>query len=273
MTDQDGDSESTPSDSSGEDRAPIPPETEHAKGNGLFAVAFVVGFLALCIFLSLPAINGGPASKRTGCLNNLRNISIALHLYHEAYGAYPPAYIADDNGTPMHSWRVLLIGLLDRPDIARAYRFDEPWNSPHNLKLADTVRVFNCPSQSDKPSLETNYLAVIGEHTFWPGARPRLKEEVTDGPENTILLVEVADSGILWTEPRDLHFSQMNPKIGASDGKGLSSHHEGVMVSFASTHTRILPEDTAPEVLKALLTVDGGEPVIPNGRVGFRLKK
>ena len=63
-------------------------------------------------------------------------------------------------------------------------------------------------------------------------------------------------------EPRDLHVTQMSPSINAKLGQGLSSNHPGgVVVSFANRDTRHLSEELPPEVLRALLTIDGGEKV------------
>ena len=42
----------------------------------------------------------------------MKQIGVALHNYHDAHGCFPPAYIADANGRPMHSWRILLLAFL-----------------------------------------------------------------------------------------------------------------------------------------------------------------
>jgi hypothetical protein len=50
-----------------------------------------------------------PASKRSICGNNLKQIGLALHNYHRDHGTFPPAYVPDNNGQPSHSWRVLIL--------------------------------------------------------------------------------------------------------------------------------------------------------------------
>ena len=45
------------------------------------------------------------AARRIWCSNQLKQVALALHNYHQANGSFPPAYFADKNGKPMHSWR------------------------------------------------------------------------------------------------------------------------------------------------------------------------
>ena len=88
---------------------------------------------------------------------------------------------------------------------------------------------FNCPDDPQNagnrcPNL-TSYLAVVGPHTAWSGATPRKLSDFKN-PSKTILLVEVANSGIHWAEPRDLYVGSnggrhINPKVG----QGVSSRH------------------------------------------------
>ena|SRR5271157_353196 len=63
--------------------------------------------------LVLPAVNNVHDGYRGSCLNRLLEIGLALHRYHQANGCFPPAYIADKNGKPMHSWRVLILPYME----------------------------------------------------------------------------------------------------------------------------------------------------------------
>jgi prepilin-type processing-associated H-X9-DG protein len=92
-------------------------------------------------------------------------------------------------------------------------------------------------------------------------------EEITDGISNTILLVEVHNSGIHWMEPRDLDASQMAMAINANPARkgvipGISSGHPGVaQAAMADGSVRALPDDTPPATVRAMLTIAGGETV------------
>ncbi len=220
--------------------------------------------LTLVLFcLLIPAIDGGPPHPRSQCANNLKQIGLALHNYHDHYRCFPPAYIADENGRPMHSWRVLILPFIEQEPLYELYRFDEPWDGPNNRKLAEwALPVFNCPSNAKEPSTATNYLAVVGPSTAWPGGKSTTWQDFADGTSNTLLVVEVADSGVHWMEPRDLHVVQMAPTVNSETGQGISSAHPGgANVLFVDGATHFLSETISPEELRALLTIAGGEPV------------
>ncbi len=227
--------------------------------------AVVAAFLLLVAFF-LPGVGGPRAAKRAECMNNLKQIALALHNYHSVYDCFPPAYIADESGKPMHSWRVLLLPFLEQQVLYTEYDFDEPWNGPNNSKLLDVpVSAFRCPSDNgddEGEALTTSYVAVRGPDTAWSGEKPAKFGDFGDGIANTIRVVEVKDSSIHWMGPRDLHVVQMAPEINAKAGQGISSNHPGgAIVVFADGHTRFLSEDLSPETIRALLTRNGGEKV------------
>src|SRR5579872_5845935 len=86
----------------------------------------LVSCLGLFQFAIAPAIQSArDAARRTMCLNNLHSIGLALFNYSADYGSLPPAYIADETGRPMHSWRVLLLPYLGHQELYDAYNFSE----------------------------------------------------------------------------------------------------------------------------------------------------
>jgi hypothetical protein len=214
----------------------------------------------------LPHVGSRP-SRRPQCLNNIRNLALALHNYASSYGCLPPAFIADSEGRPMHSWRVLILPFLDQNELYGSYRFDEPWNGPNNSKLHDViVDVFRCPEDHGRSkSNQTSYVAVVGPETIWPGDHGVRVDEVPDGLGSTLLVVEIADSGIHWSEPRDLNAADLPLVINPKSGKGISSHHPGLAcVAFADGRTRTLSENTHSATISALLTIRGGEKIDDN---------
>ena len=76
----------------------------------------------------------------------MKQIGIALHGYHDAYGTFPPAAICDKKGKKLLSWRVAILPFLEQDNVYRQFKLDEPWDSDHTKKFSATkVKVFMDP--------------------------------------------------------------------------------------------------------------------------------
>ena len=141
------------------------------------------------------------------------------------------------------------------------YNFDEPWDGPNNSKLHDIViPFFRCPSaQSTGKETDTSYAVVVGPGTMFPGEKPVKRAEVIDGTPNTIMIVEVANSGIHWMEPRDLEIAKIAPTGKPLERLGISSNHPNtVNVLFAAGNAgHLSTERLTMEQLQALLSRNG----------------
>jgi uncharacterized protein DUF1559 len=227
-----------------------------------------IAVMAVLIPLScllLPSLGSGPQpARRMQCSNHLKQIAIGLQNYHDVYGSFPPTYIADAKGQPIHSWRVLILPFIEQKALYDKYNFNEPWDGPNNRKLhLEVLDVFCCPSRpKQQPTTETSYVVVMGPQTMWPGANSTSMAGIIDGTSNTLMVVEVANSGIHWMEPRDLHVVQMPMAVNPPKGQGISSAHPHVALCvYADGHTYPLTEHTPPEIIRALLTIAGGETI------------
>jgi hypothetical protein len=193
-------------------------------------VYLVLAMLCLMCLLGLPAVHGTrEAGRRAQCMSNLKQIVFALHAYHQANGHFPPAYIADKNGKPMHSWRVLILPYMEMDSLYKMYNFNEPWDSPNNKKVAAyRVPMYTCPSDPSAfapGAAQTNYVAVVGPNAAWAGDKPRKLDDIGRKTANTIMVVEVANSGIAWTEPRDLSLDAIGAAGANSSALVPSSNH------------------------------------------------
>ena len=241
----------------------------------MWALLFVLG---TCVIHS-----HREAYRIVACRNNLKAIGLALHNYHDQYGRFPPQYVADSEGRPMHSWRVLILPYLSEAAALRVYQqycFDEPWNSPRNQRLATGLAdYFRCPTTNTAESgslLTAHYVAVAGPGTVWPGSKGTCLKDVADGTSQTIALVEIASSDIHCMEPRDVALDRaLTNNVGVCDVP--SSHHYSERTYFflreyplvgnvlmVDGSCRTLAYAPSCDDLAALLTIDGGESIDEN---------
>ena len=174
---------------------------------------FLLGLIVVVAFVSVAIVIEFRSAKRVATRassrRHLMQIAIALENYHEHHGCFPPAYVMDEHHTRMHSWRVLLLPYLDQESLYSRYKFDEPWNSPANRSLAKLIpMVYRCPADSeahvDAEETTANYVVVVGEDTMWPGHESMNRVSAGCSSLDRVFVLEIRDSDIQWTEPRDL---------------------------------------------------------------------
>jgi prepilin-type processing-associated H-X9-DG protein len=230
----------------------------------LIVVGCIFGMMLCCspilVALLLPAVQQArEAARRSQCQNNLKQIGLALHNYADVNGTLPPAYVADADGKPLHSWRVLILPYLDQKPLYDSYNFSEPWDGPNNSRLLSQMpSVYRCPSDPlGNGSTHTAYAGVFGEHCIFRGSAPVGFRDITDGTSNTLLVGETDGAGIPWMKPDDINV-ELHPSIG--DTQGFSSHHAGgVQFLMADGAVRFVSQHIHAPTLKSLFTRDGGE--------------
>lgn len=246
----------------------------------LFAVQRTAAGLELSSFQTLPGGNAGAgapvmvalllpavqaareAARRMEGSNNLKQIGLAMHNYHDTYRAFPAGYSADAEGKPLLSWRVHILPFIEEQALYERFHLDEPWDSPHNKELIPLMpQVYRCPNSRAEPGM-TNYLGIAGADGVFvrPQAGDRLgasMRQITDGTANTIMTVEVPDeTAVVWTKPAD-HAPNMQAPT-----KGLTGLRPGgFQVGFTDGSVRFIAETVDVNVLKALFTKSGGEAV------------
>src|SRR5690606_31743937 len=122
----------------------------------------------------------GPA-RGAQCLNNLKNIGLAVLNYEAAYGALPPAYTVDAEGQPLHSWRTLLLPYLDQASLYERIDLSKPWDDPANAVAFETIiEVYQCPNLNPESNL-TTYAAMVGPDACFLPTESRRLDEIIDG--------------------------------------------------------------------------------------------
>jgi hypothetical protein len=162
----------------------------------------------------------------------------------------------------MHSWRVLLLPYLGYDHVYEQYDFNASWDSPQNMAILTWMPdEFVCPADPDARSAwESTYMVIVGDRTMFPGKESTRRDRISDGPENTIMLVQVLPSGACWLEPRDLRTENMVFQINGRSGREIGSHFDGgAYVATADGQVHFLSYDMSPFTVQALVTIDGGE--------------
>jgi hypothetical protein len=221
------------------------------------------GLVALGAVALVPAVQKvREAAARMSSANNLKQIGIAIHNYHDTYG-HMPQDITDKNGKPLLSWRVAILPFMEQDNLYKQFKLDEPWDSEHNKAFAHMlVKTFISPEGTKPEKAEfgyTHYRAVVGPGAaFEPGKKLTLAS-FTDGTANTIMVIET-DEAVPWIKPGDYPFDPKKPlpKI-VPVGK-----HDIFQALFADGSVRAIKASTSEKTLKALFTRAGGEVVDPN---------
>ncbi len=215
----------------------------------------------VAIGLLLPAVQKvREAAARTKGQNNLKQIGLAMHNYHDTYNKMPSDIYSKD-GKPLLSWRVAILPYIEQDALYRQFKLDEPWDSEHNKKFsAFAVNVYIVPSAKNPVAGKTHYQGFISKK----GAMPRsffsedstLKTSfanITDGTSNTIMVAEAAEA-VDWAKPADMAFDAKKPlpKLGGHSPGGYS-------VLMGDGSVRFIRDTVNPKTLLAAITIDGGE--------------
>ena len=214
--------------------------------SGVIQVAAIFFIGLLCTGLLLPLYeHAGPAAYRAMCVNNLKQIGLALHNYHDVNKHFPLVNTCDKDGKPLFSWRVEILPMMEYSNLYDSLKKDEPWNSSHNANVLGQFMpeyLCNADMNNSMPFTNTNYIAVIGPGAAWREDGPVKLSDLPDRGSHTVMVVEVVNSGVHWAEPRDLTVDEALE--GLQTGKGLrisTAHPFSINVLFADDTVHSLP--------------------------------
>jgi hypothetical protein len=100
-------------------------------------IGLILGFLALgfCLCLTLPFISKARMSaNRASCANNVKQIVMGLHNYHDTFKSFPPGTVVNEALSPecRLSWIIPLLPYVERDNLYRSMDLSKAWNSAEN---------------------------------------------------------------------------------------------------------------------------------------------
>jgi hypothetical protein len=195
------------------------------------------------------------SARRAQSMNNLKQIALGMHNYHEVYKKFPSNSV-EANGKPLLSWRVHILPYIDQQVLYSQFKLDEPWDSEHNKKLSEiVVAAYRDPSAESKPG-ETTYLIPASKGTFG-GQTPLRFQDIRDGTSNTLMIVNVApERAVIWTKPDDLTVTQENPFAGI-----ITATRKKFEAAFCDGSVRVISDATDPKTLWLLFQANDGTPI------------
>ncbi len=160
-------------------------------GFTLIELLVVIAIIATLVAILLPAVQQArEAARRSSCKNNLKQLGLAMHNYHDTHGGFPPGLIDGDFNVPNFtvpgtggqdggwSWQALILPFLEQGVIYDQLDFTaHPYGAPANGNAAtngavpqrnhdamsNTLTVFSCPSDQ-KPNTSAHHPATAAGH-------------------------------------------------------------------------------------------------------------
>jgi prepilin-type N-terminal cleavage/methylation domain-containing protein/prepilin-type processing-associated H-X9-DG protein len=133
--------------------------SDQNRGFTLIELLVVIAVISLLVAFLLPAVQGArEAARRMQCVNNLKQLGVALHSYESTYRAFPPGYVsnfdASGNDTgPGWGWALLLLPQIEQKPLFDAVNLNLPIEDAGNPTCRLTrIAVYLCPSDDQAPS-------------------------------------------------------------------------------------------------------------------------
>jgi prepilin-type processing-associated H-X9-DG protein/prepilin-type N-terminal cleavage/methylation domain-containing protein len=233
--------------------------THRQRAFTLLELLVVIGIIAVLLGLLLPAVQKvRDAAARAQCQNNLRQLGLALHNFHDQFGVFPASgWTQAGPGNPAGKyvgWRPLILPFIEQDNLQRIYNFQlNWWEGTNTVAAAVTVKAFRCPAAPDREILSavakpprpamtfpnplglTDYEAIMGvqpssiDPTYYNStnrfavmhrnSRVRMID-IVDGTSTTAMVVECGGRPAIYRHGREIAPNGNDQGICWADSEG-----------------------------------------------------
>jgi prepilin-type N-terminal cleavage/methylation domain-containing protein/prepilin-type processing-associated H-X9-DG protein len=257
----------------------------HRTAFTLVELLVVVAIVGILMGLLLPAVQSArEASRRLQCVNNLKNIGLALHHFSDARGSLPVGN--DGLKETNHAWSTKILPYLEQTQLLQRFDFARRWNAIGTNESAsrELLSIYICPSGRIIAGGKQDYGGILGTtlidlpigsgpfDAFGCGTLISTSEtqkqavrfaSITDGLSVTLCVGESVDRNIesagRWA--CGLNCFSQNDSIASDSAPGelFSLHPGGVNGLFIDGHVQFLSKQLDTRALGAICTRNGGE--------------
>jgi predicted Zn finger-like uncharacterized protein len=231
-------------------------------GKGMAIAGISLGLVApaLILVLLLPGVGRvREAAQRTGTMNNLKQIGLALYNYHDSMMVFPPGGVFTAEGEARHGWQTMLLPYVEQGFVYNKVNFNVPWTNAENRPQFQTkIPAYLSPGNTEEVDANGYALSHYAGNSFLFGKNTSLRlSSITDGTANTIMAGEANGNFKAWGHPENWR----DPSDGIARGPDSFGRlgSTGASILFCDGSVRFLDAKTDPKILQAMATPSGGE--------------
>ena len=150
------------------------------RGFTLIELLVVIAIIGVLVALLLPAVQAArEAARRMACANNLKQLGLAAHNYHDTLGTFPPGAVGPVGPAfphflqlKHHGLATFLLPYVEMQPLASQYRWDNSWFDPLNQPVVNRrLTIWQCPSARAN-RIEDGWLPTVRRRSSLPTPAP-----------------------------------------------------------------------------------------------------